>query len=761
MSELRSHVINAFSRVEELKKVDDIERLSAGWLKNSALPEIAIRHKGGNQNSALDSAVPKLASSTSKETAGAEAEIYRQFGRVLLGSDETETLGALHLVFESLDHIFEKSNNDRGRVLVSVLANSMGDLESRQRGFLITGQNSFLTSFQTGQAELSRNIQALRRSIENAFDKEEMSARLANLDEKVLDWQDHALDEEISVRREINQSGLGALEFVRMSLVKGQGITILGDIEKILARMDRRFAKSNLIKGRLYISRIGKSFGDQSGGKRGFLVTGEKQFLDPYYEGRERFKKDYFDLSLYIKSTYLSPDKRKMIADLKHLNDKANLWQKESAEPEISERIRLQKTDENSLLDIQKRLRGGQGKAILDDIRGHLAHMSEEFSRAGYLSGIHLVNRLSKALVDQETGQRGYLITGDDEFLDPYRQGQSDFRSTIAEIRNMVANAYEKKLVLSEIKAIEGAIHQWLAVAGTPEIRLRRDIDEKNLSFLKIQETLRKGIGKGILDKNDARLDALGNIFLASKSHTARRLVMAISKDIGDMKTGQSEFLLTGQEAFLAPFVSGQSRLKIHVAELRTLVNSQYSKKGMIKNIESLRLKAGEWSEKSARPEISLRRKVNEFGATMNDVTALIENETGKNIIDSLRIELDAFVDAERELILVRTQAAEKAASLTIFYTLFGTVLFIIFALVSAFLVSSQIRSAMNKLLEGTKRVAEGDFSTVIDLKARDETGLLADSFNGMTLDLDKFQKTLKAQAEEMRLKNLELEKAR
>jgi len=45
--------------------------------------------------------------------------------------------------------------------------------------------------------------------------------------------------------------------------------------------------------------------------------------------------------------------------------------------------------------------------------------------------------RLSNALVNQESGVRGYALTGRDPFLDPYRTGRRDERTAIAQLRGL------------------------------------------------------------------------------------------------------------------------------------------------------------------------------------------------------------------------------------------------------------------------------------------------------------------------------------
>lgn len=71
------------------------------------------------------------------------------------------------------------------------------------------------------------------------------------------------------------------------------------------------------------------------------------------------------------------------------------------------------------------------------------------------------------------------------------------------------------------------------------------------------------------------------------------------------------------------------------------------------------------------------------------------------------------------------------------------------------------ITNPIQKLAEGTRKVAEGDLDFQADVTSDDEIGYLVDSFNKMTRDL-KASKTLVERAgEEVRLSNLELESRR
>jgi len=44
------------------------------------------------------------------------------------------------------------------------------------------------------------------------------------------------------------------------------------------------------------------------------------------------------------------------------------------------------------------------------------------------------------AMVDQETGVRGYLITGDERFLEPYHRGGNAYTGAIQKLRDLTSD---------------------------------------------------------------------------------------------------------------------------------------------------------------------------------------------------------------------------------------------------------------------------------------------------------------------------------
>jgi len=94
--------------------------------------------------------------------------------------------------------------------------------------------------------------------------------------------------------------------------------------------------------------------------------------------------------------------------------------------------------------------------------------------------------------------------------------------------------------------------------------------------------------------------------------------------------------------------------------------------------------------------------------------------------------------------------------------TLSIVTLIIIFSSVwFGFYLSREITIPIKELAEGTNRIASGDYDFYIDLEAKDEIGVLVNSFNKMTTDLKTSKDKLEEANRELVKSNLELEQRR
>ena len=99
---------------------------------------------------------------------------------------------------------------------------------------------------------------------------------------------------------------------------------------------------------------------------------------------------------------------------------------------------------------------------------------------------------IATSLVDQETGQRGYVISGDDSFLAPYRDGRRQFDQEVRSLHQLLASDGQLTRLLDDVVT---AAERWRAVGAAPEIAARRSGGETRADAL-----VRSGVGKSAFD---------------------------------------------------------------------------------------------------------------------------------------------------------------------------------------------------------------------------------------------------------------------
>jgi signal transduction histidine kinase len=104
--------------------------------------------------------------------------------------------------------------------------------------------------------------------------------------------------------------------------------------------------------------------------------------------------------------------------------------------------------------------------------------------------------------VDAETGERGYIITGDTVFLDPYRGAEEDATSYVADLRRLTADNPAQQ---ARVDTLADLVHRRFATLNA-RIETRRDH-----GFERVRADLvADGGGKPLMDSARAVLAAIG-----------------------------------------------------------------------------------------------------------------------------------------------------------------------------------------------------------------------------------------------------------
>ena len=81
-----------------------------------------------------------------------------------------------------------------------------------------------------------------------------------------------------------------------------------------------------------------------------------------------------------------------------------------------------------------------------------------------------LTHEATRALIDMETGNRGFLLTGDDNFRAPFYQGRDIFKERYAQITSLTATSPAQQ---QRLKTLKAKLTTWFALAN-PAIQARR-----------------------------------------------------------------------------------------------------------------------------------------------------------------------------------------------------------------------------------------------------------------------------------------------
>jgi CheY-like chemotaxis protein/signal transduction histidine kinase/CHASE3 domain sensor protein len=121
-------------------------------------------------------------------------------------------------------------------------------------------------------------------------------------------------------------------------------------------------------------------------------------------------------------------------------------------------------------------------------------------------------NALIKLMIDQETGLRGYALTMNEEFLEPYKAAEITIQSELADLRELVSDNPSQ---VNKLDKIMTSMTGWQQEYAQPAIEVTRKIaDNVNSNNLEVQfrEIFQAKTGKALMDHIRAEIAGFVNI---------------------------------------------------------------------------------------------------------------------------------------------------------------------------------------------------------------------------------------------------------
>jgi methyl-accepting chemotaxis protein len=441
----------------------------------------------------------------------------------------------------SIDQLIDSSNDvDHTHVVIEKakdIAGTAVNMETGMRGFLLAGKDDFLTPYRDGQALFLTQTTALKEIVKDNQDQIDL---LTAIEKNITNWQTDVTEPMIKLREEIGHAKTMDDMADEVSLAKGKKYfdefrskiaTFIAREEKLMQKRQEVAIQTNL-EGQKTITElksnnkwvdhthvvirkaknIEAAAVDMETGMRGFLLAGKKEFLEPYNNGKSNFKKILEDLKKTVS------DNPAQVQLLEEISSNIGEWNSLITEPAIKLRNDVV-AGKKTIDDVVQLVAKGQGKSYFDKFRSQIATFIEREEKLiqtrhanalamsqktsdnlkslektnGWVDHTHVViqyaMRLEAAAVDMETGMRGFLLAGKEDFLTPYNNGQTRFSKLVVELKETVSDNDAQVTLLDEIDIV---IKKWIEEVVSKNIELRRQIGDA-----KTMNDMAKLVGEG------------------------------------------------------------------------------------------------------------------------------------------------------------------------------------------------------------------------------------------------------------------------
>ncbi|SET74251.1 methyl-accepting chemotaxis protein [Pseudomonas graminis] len=156
-------------------------------------------------------------------------------------------------------------------------------------------------------------------------------------------------------------------------------------------------------------------------------------------------------------------------------------------------------------------------------------------------SNVHTYRVLSQSqmaleqLINIETGMRGFVITGKDNFLEPQIAGESKFSSTLASLKALTIDNAEQQKRLASLAQLQT---RWLDEDVHPIIAQRRQLTQSGSSDDSLDQRIITGADK-------AKMDGMRGI-ISDMSQAEETLLVRRTQEMNDAKSRAITILLAG-----------------------------------------------------------------------------------------------------------------------------------------------------------------------------------------------------------------------
>ncbi|OLD70295.1 MAG: hypothetical protein AUG90_01735 [Verrucomicrobia bacterium 13_1_20CM_4_55_9] len=227
-------------------------------------------------------------------------------------------------------------------------------------------------------------------------------------------------------------------------------------------------------------------------GHRGYLLSANENYIEPFEKKRDLIRQRVDDLTVLILE---NPRQRKRVIKVQEAVQK---WLDTVATPEMSARRRAKGTATKSETNPAGTLALGndllnQAREVLQSLQdeeqivlNQRMHDQDWATQSAQI--LNFLPKLDRAVVEMEKEKRGYLLTGENSFVEAYKRAVTDFYTYNGYLSILVANSPAQAELLAEIRS---SVEGWINKSAVPQIDAKRaSKDAEVLALIGSGETL-------------------------------------------------------------------------------------------------------------------------------------------------------------------------------------------------------------------------------------------------------------------------------
>jgi methyl-accepting chemotaxis protein len=156
---------------------------------------------------------------------------------------------------------------------------------------------------------------------------------------------------------------------------------------------------------------------------------------------------------------------------------------------------------------------------------------------------IEFGDKVETAVVGMETGLRGFLVAGNDDFLGPFHMGQTEFDELFVKAKKHTIDSPEQLQHLHTLKKLKS---EWISVHAAKALSIRREVTQGKEAHEEFKYLSSQSNGKELFAKFRSILLEIDRVFADSDDHQTRVMIQNILVSMLRQETSQRGYLIQG-----------------------------------------------------------------------------------------------------------------------------------------------------------------------------------------------------------------------